>query len=143
MDHNRRPHNWGHLKDPDRASEGHNPLCGDHLTVYLKLDAQEKVDEVAFVGDGCAISKASASMMTDGLMEKPAPLPTKILQRGLVRVSAIVPMLGTHGEGLVNSASAICELLLRARTWAKTCVLLLRHRANCTLGQAIDKTRAN
>jgi hypothetical protein len=59
-------------------------------------------------------------MMTDGLMEKPAPLPTKILQRGLVRVSAIVPMLGTHGEGLVNSESAICELLLRARTWANS-----------------------
>src|SRR5262245_9880175 len=62
----------------------------------------------------------TASMMTDGLMEKPAPLPTKILQRGLVRVSAIVPMLGTHGEGLVNSESAICELLLRARTWANS-----------------------
>ena len=60
----------------------------------------------------------TASMMTDGLMEKPAPLPTKNLQRGLVRVSAIDPMLGVHGEGLVNYRGAICALLRRARTWA-------------------------
>jgi hypothetical protein len=60
----------------------------------------------------------TASMMTDGLMEKPAPLPTKNLQRGLVRVSAIDPMLGVHGEGLVNYGGDICALLRRARTWA-------------------------
>jgi nitrogen fixation protein NifU and related proteins len=69
MDHNRRPHNWGDLPGADHHAEGFNPLCGDHLTIYLRMDG-DAVREVAFKGDGCAISKASASMMTDAVKGK-------------------------------------------------------------------------
>ncbi|HZM71166.1 MAG TPA: SUF system NifU family Fe-S cluster assembly protein [Candidatus Cryosericum sp.] len=66
LDHNQRPRNFHALEGKVRRSEGHNPLCGDRLTVYL--DVQDgQVRDVAFVGDGCAISKASASMMTEAV----------------------------------------------------------------------------
>lgn len=65
MDHNKNPHNWGSLEGA-KSSEGHNPLCGDNVTVYAKIDGGS-VQAVTFMGDGCAISKASASMMTDAV----------------------------------------------------------------------------
>jgi len=69
LDHNRRPHNFGELPDANRRAEGYNPLCGDHLTVFLRLEG-EVVREITFVGSGCAISKASASLMTDSVKGK-------------------------------------------------------------------------
>jgi nitrogen fixation NifU-like protein len=66
LDHNKQPRNFGALKDPDRSADGHNPLCGDRLTVYIKLD-NDTLTEVSFEGSGCAISKASASIMTDAV----------------------------------------------------------------------------
>jgi nitrogen fixation NifU-like protein len=64
LDHNKRPRNFGVLERADRSAIGHNPLCGDKLTVYLRLDG-DRVADVRFEGLGCAISKASASMMTE------------------------------------------------------------------------------
>ncbi|MFO0728421.1 MAG: SUF system NifU family Fe-S cluster assembly protein [Myxococcota bacterium] len=64
LDHQRRPRNFRLVEPHDRAVRGHNPLCGDELVLYLKLD-QGKVADVGFQGTGCAISKASASMMTE------------------------------------------------------------------------------
>jgi nitrogen fixation protein NifU and related proteins len=64
LDHNRRPRNFGVLEPADRQALGHNPLCGDRLTVYLKMD-QDTIADVRFQGSGCAISKASASLMTE------------------------------------------------------------------------------
>ena len=66
LDHNRRPRNFGQLPDATRTAKGYNPLCGDRLTLYLKLDGN-RIDAVAFEGSGCAISKASASLMTDAI----------------------------------------------------------------------------
>jgi nitrogen fixation NifU-like protein len=63
LDHNRRPRNFRELTDADRRSEGRNPLCGDELTVWLKMEG-DRIEDVSFVGSGCAISKASASIMT-------------------------------------------------------------------------------
>ena len=63
LDHNRSPQNYGTLADPDRVSHGDNPLCGDRLAVYLKMDG-EVIEEIRFKGIGCAISTASASLMT-------------------------------------------------------------------------------
>lgn len=66
LDHNQRPRNFHALEGKVRRSEGHNPLCGDRLTLYL--DVQDgRVRDVAFEGAGCAISKASASMMTEAV----------------------------------------------------------------------------
>jgi nitrogen fixation NifU-like protein len=66
LDHNRRPRNFGPLPTANRRAEGHNPLCGDRVTVYLDL-ADGRLRDVAFQGSGCAISTASASLMTEAL----------------------------------------------------------------------------
>ena len=63
LDHNRKPRNFGTLEHPSHHAEGHNPLCGDHITVALEL-ADGRIDRIAFQGESCAICKASASMMT-------------------------------------------------------------------------------
>lgn len=69
LDHNRRPRNFRELANADRRSEGRNPLCGDELTLWLKLDG-ERIEDVSFMGSGCAISKASASIMTTAVKGK-------------------------------------------------------------------------
>ncbi|HZP91874.1 MAG TPA: SUF system NifU family Fe-S cluster assembly protein [Burkholderiales bacterium] len=63
LDHNRKPRNWGRLAAPSHRAEGLNPLCGDHIWLTLNV-ADGRVAEIAFEGEGCAICKASASMMT-------------------------------------------------------------------------------
>ena len=69
LDHNRRPRNWGELPPPARKVEGFNPLCGDRLTLWLDVEG-DLVRDVKFTGEGCAISKASASMMTQTVKGK-------------------------------------------------------------------------
>ena len=69
LDHSRRPRNLGVLPAANRTAEGYNPLCGDRLSVYLKIDG-DVISEIRFQGSGCAISKASASLMTDGVSGK-------------------------------------------------------------------------
>jgi nitrogen fixation protein NifU and related proteins len=64
LDHNKNPRNFKVLDPADREALGHNPLCGDKLKLFVNLDEQDKITDIGFVGDGCAISKASASMMT-------------------------------------------------------------------------------
>jgi nitrogen fixation protein NifU and related proteins len=63
LDHNKKPRNFKALETPTLVQEGHNPLCGDHITLHLELDG-EQIKDVGFQGSGCAISKASSSMMT-------------------------------------------------------------------------------
>src|SRR5690606_33779330 len=70
VDHNRSPRNFRRIEPADRKLEGFNPLCGDRLTVYLKTDG-DTIEDVAFEGSGCAISVASASLMTEALKGKP------------------------------------------------------------------------
>jgi nitrogen fixation protein NifU and related proteins len=69
LDHNKRPRNFGSLPAPARAARGHNPLCGDQLTIYALLDG-EVLRELRFEGSGCAISVASASLMTEAVKGK-------------------------------------------------------------------------
>lgn len=71
LDHNKSPRNFRELVDADRRAEGYNPLCGDQLTVYVKM-RDGMIDEITFKGSGCAISKASASMMTASVKGKTA-----------------------------------------------------------------------
>lgn len=69
LEHNKRPRNFRAIEAPDRKQEGFNPLCGDRLTLYLKLDG-DKVADIAFQGNGCAISTSSASLMTEAVKGK-------------------------------------------------------------------------
>lgn len=69
LDHNKNPRNFREIASPDRQADGNNPLCGDQLRIFLSMDG-DVVSDVAFVGSGCAISKASASMMTQAVKGK-------------------------------------------------------------------------
>ena len=69
LDHNKKPRNFRKLENANHTAEGYNPLCGDHLTIYLALE-NDLVKEVGFEGSGCAISKAAASMMTQAVKGK-------------------------------------------------------------------------
>ncbi len=64
LDHNRRPRNFRRLERPSHEAEGYNPLCGDRVNVFLHVDG-DRISDLSFEGSGCAISKASASLMTD------------------------------------------------------------------------------
>ena len=69
LDHNRSPRNYRAMTNANRKAQGYNPLCGDHVTVYLDLE-EGVIKDISFQGSGCAISKASASMMTAELKGK-------------------------------------------------------------------------
>ena len=69
VDHNRSPRNFRVITDADKTMEGFNPLCGDKLKLYIKIDGQN-ISDIAFDGTGCAISVASASLMTDAMKGK-------------------------------------------------------------------------
>jgi len=69
LDHNKNPRNFREMQDADRTAEGNNPLCGDQLKLYVKIE-NEIITDISFVGSGCAISKASASMMTQAVKGK-------------------------------------------------------------------------
>ena len=65
LDHSKHPRHFGKLNDATNTAQGHNPLCGDRVTMYLKVDVNDRIADIAFEGKGCAISQASASLMTD------------------------------------------------------------------------------
>lgn len=69
LDHNKNPRNFREISDADSQADGNNPLCGDALRVYVSMDG-DAISDVAFKGSGCAISKASASMMTQAVKGK-------------------------------------------------------------------------
>jgi len=69
LDHNKNPRNFREIENPDKRADGNNPLCGDKLQVFLEMDG-DNVKDVSFLGSGCAISKASASMMTQTVKGK-------------------------------------------------------------------------
>ena len=69
FDHNRKPRNFHDMPEADHQADGHNPLCGDQLTVFLRIE-DGRIAEVSFVGHGCAISTASASLMTEAAKGK-------------------------------------------------------------------------
>ena len=70
LEHYRNPHNFGTLDEPTLVKEGSNPLCGDRITLMLEINDDGTVKDVAFTGRGCAISQASASMLTDEIRGK-------------------------------------------------------------------------
>ncbi len=69
LDHNKNPRNYGTMNDCTHKAEGYNPMCGDHYSIYLKIE-NDRIIDVRFEGAGCAISKSSASMMTANLKGK-------------------------------------------------------------------------
>lgn len=79
LDHNRRPRNFGKLASATRTAEGYNPVCGDHIQVHVRV-ADDTVAEIAFEGSGCAISRASASLMTQAVQGKAVPVAEQLFR---------------------------------------------------------------
>jgi nitrogen fixation NifU-like protein len=80
LDHNRSPRNYHKLEDATKTSEGYNPLCGDHITVYLHME-NGVIQDISFQGSGCAISKASASIMSSVMKGKTAAEAEELFRR--------------------------------------------------------------
>ena len=78
LDHGKNPRNKNICKDFNKDAKGHNPLCGDKVHIYLKLDYQKKLENISFEGEGCAISMASASIMTEIIKGKQFNIAKKI-----------------------------------------------------------------
>ena len=92
LDHNKSPRNFRELAGADRHADGFNPLCGDRLSVYLNLDG-DTITDACFMGSGCAISKASASLMTDAVKGKTLTEARRLYERfhGMVTDVAVGP----------------------------------------------------
>jgi nitrogen fixation protein NifU and related proteins len=91
LDHNRRPRNYGALADATASAEGLNPLCGDAVTVWIQT-AGARIVDIGFVGEGCAISKASASLMTTIVKGQPAPDVVALADRFQAVVTGALPL---------------------------------------------------
>ncbi|MCJ2519821.1 MAG: SUF system NifU family Fe-S cluster assembly protein [Candidatus Thermoplasmatota archaeon] len=90
LDHYRNPRNFGELKDADISAQGDNPLCGDEIALYLKLNSDGEVEDVKFKGRGCAISLASASMLTVALKGKTLEEVEKIDKERILKILGIL-----------------------------------------------------
>ena len=91
LDHNRSPRNFGPLEDADLQADGHNPLCGDRLLIAVKVD-DGVVTDVRFQGSGCAISQASASLMTEGIKGKTLDEALQIKNTDIVQELSLPPV---------------------------------------------------
>jgi nitrogen fixation NifU-like protein len=80
LDHNRQPRNFGRLEPADATAEGFNPLCGDRLSLFVRLDG-DRIEDLRFEGKGCAISTASASLMTEAVKGKSRAAVQQIYER--------------------------------------------------------------
>jgi nitrogen fixation NifU-like protein len=131
LDHYRRPRNHRRLADADRAAEGYNPLCGDHVHVYLKLEGNV-VKDVSFEGGGCAIATASASLMTETLKGKTLEEAKEIFKRFHALLTG--EARETHepgGLGKLEVFSGVCQYPARVK-----CATLAWH----TLDAALENT---
>lgn len=125
LDHNKRPHNFRTIEDGVRA-EGYNPLCGDRLTVYLELQ-EGRIKDASFQGSGCAISKASASLMTDAVKGKTREEAADLFHRFH---SMVTGGPGDYAEGLGKLAvlAGVREFPVRVK-----CASLAWHTLNSAL----------
>ena len=114
LDHNRRPRNFHALADASHSAEGYNPLCGDRLTLYLKVDGGI-VTDVSFEGAGCAISKASASLMTDAVKGKTIAEAEALFERFHLLVTGKLPDTEQQSLGSLRAFSGVARFPLRVK----------------------------
>lgn len=128
LDHNRRPRNFHVLRDASHRAEGYNPLCGDRLTLYLKID-EGVIRDVGFEGSGCAISKASASLMTDAVKGQSTADARSLVDR-FQRMVTTPPEQEVEDLGKLSALAGVREFPVRVK-----CASLAWH----TLKAAIDR----
>lgn len=130
LDHNKKPRNFRIMDNASHKAEGYNPLCGDHLHVYLLLDKDGLIEDISFEGDGCAISKASASMMTSSLKGKTTE-EAKVIFDEFIRLvkGELDPEKQEHHLGKLAIFSGIWHFPARVK-----CASLSWHTMNGALG---------
>jgi nitrogen fixation NifU-like protein len=114
LDHHKKPRNYQKLADANRMAKGHNRLCGDQLTVYLKIEG-DAIKDISFEGSGCAISRASASIMTAAVKGKTRAEAEALFERfhGMVTGEKGAPVDPELGKLAVFSG--VCEYPLRVK----------------------------
>jgi nitrogen fixation NifU-like protein len=130
LDHNKRPRNFRALPDATHTAEGYNPLCGDRLTLFLKL-AGDRVEGIGFQGSGCAISRASASVMTDTVKGKTRAEVEGLFQRFHGLVTGEPADLDALGE--LAALSGVSQFPMRVK-----CATLAWHTMRAAFEQRKD-----
>jgi nitrogen fixation NifU-like protein len=132
LDHNRSPQNYGRMAEANRRVEGNNPLCGDRLTVWLRMEG-DTIEDAAFEGSGCAISKASASLMTAAVKGKTRKEAKDLFDQFRRLVTGKLPPAEARGLGKLAVFSGVSEYPVRVK-----CASLSWHAMNA----ALDKPEA-
>jgi nitrogen fixation NifU-like protein len=114
LDHNRAPQNFRRMEDANRRVEGMNPLCGDRLTVWLRME-DDVIKDVAFQGSGCAISKASASMMTSAVRGKTREEAEALFERFHRLVTGGMEQTEAESLGKLAAFSGLSEFPIRVK----------------------------
>ena len=114
LDHNRKPRNYGALEHASHHAEGHNPLCGDHISVSLDLDG-ERIAGIAFQGESCAICKASASMMTVSVKGKTRADAERLIQEFRDMATGKLDLDGAHHIGRLTVFAGVRDLPTRVK----------------------------
>jgi nitrogen fixation NifU-like protein len=114
LEHNRKPRNFREMPDADRTIEGRNPLCGDALTVWMKLNG-DTIADVSFKGQGCAISKASASLMTAAVKGKTRDEAEQIFEQFHQLVTGTLPESEQQSLGSLRAFSGVARFPLRVK----------------------------
>jgi len=128
LDHNRKPRNWGAVADANRRAEGHNPLCGDHIKLTLKVE-DGRIAAVAFEGEGCAICKASSSMMTTGVKGRTQAEAEQLVQEFRdMATGKLDPAAGRHHLGRLTVFAGVRDLPSRVK-----CAILPWHTLHAAL----------
>ena len=133
LDHNKRPRNRGKLAAPDRQCDGYNPLCGDRVTVFVKVN-DGVVEDISFEGSGCAISTASASLMTECVKGKRVAEAQALFERfrGMVTGAAGSDATG-DSLGKLEAFSGVARYPARVK-----CATLVWHTLSGALGNNSD-----
>jgi nitrogen fixation NifU-like protein len=129
LDHNRSPQNYRQMEDANRRVEGNNPLCGDRLTVWLRLDG-DIIRDAAFQGSGCAISKASASLMTSAIKGKTRDEATALFDRFRQLVTGSLSPAEAEALGKLVAFSGLSQFPIRVK-----CASLSWHAMRAALDQ--------
>jgi nitrogen fixation NifU-like protein len=128
LEHNRKPRNFREMTDADRKIEGRNPLCGDSLTLWVKLE-NDAIADVSFKGQGCAISKASASLMTAAVKGKTRAEAEDLFERFHRLVTGTLPESEHQSLGSLRALGGVSRFPLRVK-----CASLAWHALHTALG---------
>ena len=126
LDHNKKPRNFGQLELPDGRADGHNPLCGDRLSLSLRMNG-DRIEDIRFEGKGCAISTASASLMTEAVKGKDREAVGQLFDK----VHALLTQPGATADpslGKLAALSGVREFPARVK-----CASLCWHTLNAAL----------